>query len=69
MQKKKYLCPICNKKLVDIIYGMPCSDKLIIKAQNKEIYLGGCVIESNIPLFHCYNCDKNFNIEKLESKK
>ena len=69
MKRKKYLCPICNNKLVDIIYGMPCGDTLIKKAQAKKIYLGGCMINTYNPIFHCYHCDKDFYKEDITEKE
>jgi hypothetical protein len=68
MKKKKYLCPICHNILVDIIYGMPCDVKLIEKAHQKQVYLGGCLMDSDNFEYHCYYCDKNFKSKDLKSK-
>jgi len=52
-------CPKCNKKLVKIIYGMPTSE-IIEKSERKEIYLGGCGIVVDGPMYYCYNCNNEY---------
>ena len=68
-------CPVCNKKLVQIIYGMPTS-KVFEKVEKKEAYLGGCEVFIGLeqPKYHCYNCNNNFykdlvNYEKVTDSK
>ena len=68
-------CPICNEKIVPIIYGMPAPE-IVEKAEKKEVYLGGCEVLIGLkqPIYHCYNCDKNFyedliNYEKATDNK
>lgn len=55
-------CPLCNEKLVDIVYGLPTVE-LMDKSKNKEVCLGGCVIMAGveIPKFHCFKCNNDFN--------
>ena len=62
--KKDYLdlelkCPNCNESLIEIIYGRPDS-KLIEKAKNKEIILGGCETKEFIPRYYCSNCHRSY---------
>lgn len=52
-------CPKCHNNLVKIFYGLPTVD-VIKKAQNKEIYIGGCEITDYMPTYHCYNCHINY---------
>ena len=68
-------CPICNEKLVQIIYGMPTKETFE-KAEKKEIYLGGCEVFIGLeqPIYHCYNCNNNFykdlvNYEEINDSK
>ena len=67
--KRRKKCPICKKWLVPIIYGMPMGDELIKKHDNKEIFLGGCMIELTSPKYHCYNCNKSFREEEIKKYK
>ena len=53
---RKFICPSCSEKTgVEIVYGMP-SEELAKKAELGEVALGGCVIESNQPDYHCMSC-------------
>ena len=54
-------CPICNGKLVDIVYGLPTVE-LMEKAKNKEVCLGGCNIIGGIEqsMYYCFSCEKSF---------
>ena len=56
---KKIKCPNCENDLVKIIYGMPSSD-IIEKVKKKEVYIGGCEITDYVPIYHCYNCNRNY---------
>jgi len=57
-------CPKCGAPGVPIIYGKP-GRKLLEKAKNKEIYLGGCCIYTDSPQkHHCYKCQIDFGSEK-----
>lgn len=58
-KSKNPICPKCNKKLVEIVYGMPSSE-MFKKAKNKEVKLGGCEITEYDPKYYCYNCNKNY---------
>lgn len=51
-------CPVCNQKLVNIVYGFPGDESLFRAGERQEIYLGGCM--SNDAKYHCYNCDVDF---------
>lgn len=52
-------CPNCNNKLLDIVYGMP--DYTIgEKAMKGEIFLGGCMISDNDPIYHCNHCRRSY---------
>ncbi len=62
-------CPLCKGNLVPIIYGMPMDDEIVKKHENKEILLGGCMIEQDSPKYHCYNCNKSFNEEEIKKYK
>ena len=68
-------CPVCNKKLVQIIYGMRTSE-VFEKVEKKEAYLGGCEVFIGLEQlkYHCYNCNNNFykdlvNYEKVTDSK
>ena len=52
-------CPICNKTMVKIIYGEP-DLKLFERAEQKKVFLGGCLVSDNDPKYHCYICERNF---------
>ena len=54
-------CPLCNKELVDIYYGMPSLETVKL-VEEKKAYLGGCeiLIDKPQPKYHCYNCNKDF---------
>jgi len=56
-QKK---CPICNERMVKIVYGMPDVD-VWEKAEKREIFIGGCCIDEDSPNYHCYKCRKSFS--------
>ena len=53
-------CPICNKTMIEIVYGMPNSE-LWKKAKQKKAFIGGCCVFEHSPRFHCYNCRKSFS--------
>ncbi len=52
-------CPNCGNILVEIVYGMPDVD-CFKKSEKKEIYLGGCIISDNDPIYHCNKCNRNY---------
>ncbi len=54
-------CPNCGERLVDILYGMPMYNAFE-KVENKELFLGGCLIFKDVeqPIYHCYNCNRNY---------
>ena len=58
---KNIKCPLCNNKLVDIVYGMP-GPELFEAYEKKKVALGGCVIyeDEEQPVYHCYHCNKDF---------
>ena len=51
------LCPKCQNKLVNIVYGFPASD-LFEQEEREEIYLGGCMPSG--AKYHCFKCDTDF---------
>jgi len=58
----KIKCPFCNsKRVAEILYGMPAfSKELEQELKDEKIFLGGCVIHDDIPLFHCFKCGKDW---------
>lgn len=54
-------CPDCGGELIPIVWGLPY-DRLLRKAQNDEIFLGGCCIPPNPPNYHCKKCDGEFDL-------
>lgn len=58
-RKVKIICPKCGKTGVHIVYGKP-GRKTMKKAQEKKVYLGGCVKTPNSPKYHCYHCGNNW---------
>ena len=55
------ICPECGGELIPIVWGLP-HDGLLKKAENDEIFLGGCCLPPNPPNYHCKNCDKEFDL-------
>jgi len=53
-------CPHCKEKLIPIIYGMVGYEEGR-KAENGEIFLGGCMIEEDAPEYHCNNCRRSYS--------
>ena len=35
-------------------------DDIFEKAEDKEVYLGGCERSDNDPKYHCYKCNRNY---------
>ena len=31
------------------------------KAEAKKVFIGGCIISSNNPTYHCYECKKSYS--------
>lgn len=52
-------CPNCGNNLINIIYGRP-NQELIEQAKEGKIILGGCIINKNMPNYHCNYCNKNY---------
>ena len=69
-RKKKVVCPKCKGKLLDIVYGMP-SPELFDKAENGEVYLGGCCILKNNPKYFCPKCHIEYfeDMSELKTEK
>ena len=59
--KVKIICPKCGKVGVPIVYGKP-GRKTMEKAEEKKVYLGGCVVRKDVPnpKYHCYHCGNNW---------
>ena len=62
-KKISNICPKCTSLGVPIVYGKP-GRNLFKKAEKKEVYLGGCMINKHSPKYHCYKCNTNFGYEK-----
>ena len=61
-------CPHCGHKLIEIVYGRPDSN-LIEQAKRQEIVLGGCLIDGEMPIYHCNQCDTNYYKDLKEENK
>lgn len=49
-------CPKCGeRKVLPIVYGLPGED-LFEAAERKEVFLGGCVISDDDPVWQCGAC-------------
>ena len=57
---RKMKCPVCNNKMVEIVYGMP-NVEMREKAKQRKAFIGGCCFCENSPSFHCYKCRKSFS--------
>ncbi|MDV3618963.1 hypothetical protein CMU80_16130 [Elizabethkingia anophelis] len=67
-------CPLCQGKIVPIIYGLFFPESQTVqKAMKGELILGGCVISpDNDPKWACKDCGTRFlidNTKLLEAKK
>ncbi len=65
-------CPRCNSvDTCHIAYGYPGDiEKYLKLVAEKKIYSGGCVIDSDNPIWYCNNCDNKwgkFNSDKTDS--
>ena len=56
---KQVKCPICTAIMVEIHYGMP-NLKMTKEAKQRKIFIGGCILSDDSPIYHCYNCRKSF---------
>jgi len=53
---EKQICPECGeRRVVEILYGMPTSDAFE-DAERGDFILGGCVIIGNDPSRGCTSC-------------
>ncbi|MGM9735157.1 MAG: hypothetical protein ACI3ZS_01835 [Candidatus Cryptobacteroides sp.] len=60
VNRKPCKCQKCGGKVVKIVYGYP-SLELIQQAENKEIVLGGCLINGEgDPQWACVECEQTF---------
>lgn len=61
--------PKCkSENTCEISYGYPGDKEEYLKlVAEKKIYLGGCVIEDDSPLWYCNNCENKWG--KLDSNK
>jgi hypothetical protein len=54
---EKFKCPKCNKKeAVQILYGYP-SPETLQAWHNKELELGGCIVDREMFNRKCINCN------------
>ena len=58
-REKIIKCPNCNNKMKKIEYGMP-SDELVELSEKGIIYLGGCCISDDDPIYYCSNCKRKY---------
>ena len=55
-------CPMCNRKLIDVIYGLPGPE--LIEAEDRgEVILRGCVMPPNPPHYLCKRCGREYGGE------
>ena len=64
-------CPRCGSTLTaHIMYGMPAMDaELERQIADKQIFIGGCCIDTDSPKFHCFECDHNFFNQPIIASK
>jgi hypothetical protein len=56
----KIKCPKCqSNNIISIVYGYPPYD-VGEEAEKGFVQLGGCVINEDIPQWHCKNCGHEF---------
>jgi hypothetical protein len=49
-------CVQCGShEVIPIVYGLPDAE-LLEQAEAGEIWLGGCVVEEDSPVWHCSDC-------------
>ena len=60
-------CPKCNDKLIEIVYGLPTVE-VMEKAENGEVFLGGCCIigGSKTLRYYCKKCNKKYYDDLVE---
>lgn len=55
-ERKPAHCPACDSaRVVDIVYGYP-GPELMEAAANKDVVLGGCCIDDDMPRWQCVEC-------------
>ncbi|MBM3896853.1 MAG: hypothetical protein FJ360_03860 [Thaumarchaeota archaeon] len=55
-----FVCTKCgSKNTVRIVYGYP-SEETLAAAKNGKLVLGGCIVGSNDPVWHCNECQNNW---------
>ena len=59
VKRKPIKCPVCQGKVVPIIYGEP-SIELAEKTGQGEIVLGGCIITDHPATWACNKCKTEF---------
>lgn len=53
-------CPKCkSKNIIEISYGYPTKEGMVLEEQGK-IKLGGCCVSSKNPTHYCEDCKKEF---------
>lgn len=65
--KEKLVCPKCqSKNVARVLFGLPnYNEDLDRKLKNKEVVLGGCVLDVGAPDYHCNECGEEW--ERLRS--
>ena len=60
---KKLVCPKCgSREAMEILYGYPSSEAFEA-ADRGEIFLGGCCVSGDDPLYCCKECDYSWGKE------
>ena len=69
VKRKMRVCPGCKsaKAVVPVVYGFP-DPELMEQEERGEVELGGCVVESDSPKWHCRAYDRMFNPAPRESE-
>lgn len=62
--KKSPVCPRCkSKNVIPIFYGYP-STRMMKRAEQGEILLGGCNVLKDSPELFCKDCENKWGVYK-----
>ncbi len=62
--ENKKNCPNCDNKLSLILYGLPTQE--LLDNLPDDVILGGCMLTGDDPVYHCPNCNKDYNDDLSE---
>ena len=63
-RKKQPACPVCgSRKQVPILYGLP-TDDAFRRAERGELFLGGCFVSEQSPMWICSDCNKQWGAQQ-----